>query len=118
MLAVLAEPARLSMLELLRRGGPLTAGAMASRLRLNRTHAARHLRILRLAGIVEAHSAANRRVYKLKPRALGMLGDWLDLFLAEGDDRLDRLDDYLHDLQRPAVIFEADLAKISKRWKS
>jgi DNA-binding transcriptional ArsR family regulator len=94
----LAESNRLQIVELLR-NGPLTVGEIANRLGLNQPQASKHLRILSDAGLVEVHPIANRRVYKLKRQAFQDLDNWLDSFLHMWEDRFDRLDDYLHELQ-------------------
>ncbi|WP_455606128.1 helix-turn-helix domain-containing protein, partial [Cellulosimicrobium funkei] len=54
------------------RAGSLSAGALA-RVRddVSRPAVSRHLRVLREAGLVEAVVAGRRRVYSLRPAALG-----------------------------------------------
>lgn len=94
----LAESNRLQIVELLR-GGPLTVGEIAERLRLSQPQASKHLRVLSDAGIVEVHPIANRRVYKLRRQAFQELDNWLDSFRRMWEERFDRLDDYLRELQ-------------------
>ncbi|MFB9750083.1 ArsR/SmtB family transcription factor [Paenibacillus hodogayensis] len=97
-LSALAEPNRLHIVELLR-DGPLSVGEVAERLGLNQPQASKHLRVLSDAGIVEVQAIANRRIYKLRAQPLIELNDWLDTFRSIWEDRFDRLDDYLRELQ-------------------
>jgi DNA-binding transcriptional ArsR family regulator len=96
--SALAEPNRLYIVELLR-DGPLSVGEIADRLGLNQPQASKHLRILSNAGIVDVHAIANRRIYKLRPQPLIELDAWLESFRRVSDERFNRLDDYLSELQ-------------------
>ena len=104
-LSALAEPNRLQIVELLR-SGPLTVGEIAERLGFRQPQASKHLRILSDAKIVEVQAVANRRIYKLRHEAFQELDAWLDSFRRVWDEKLDRLDDYLQELQRKEVYRE------------
>ena len=97
-LSALAEPNRLQIVELLR-SGPLTVGEIAEKVGLRQPQASKHLRILSDAKIVEVQAVANRRIYKLRHEAFQELDAWLDSFRRVWDEKLDRLDDYLQELQ-------------------
>jgi DNA-binding transcriptional ArsR family regulator len=97
-LSALAEPNRLHIVELLR-DGPLTVGEIADRLGLRQPQASHHLRILSDNGLVEVQAIANRRIYTLRPQPFIELEDWLETFRSIWDDRFNRLDDYLRELQ-------------------
>ena len=97
-LSALAEPNRLHIVELLR-DGPLTVGEIADRLGLRQPQASKHLRILSDNGLVEVQALANRRIYTLRPQPFIELEDWLETFRSIWDDRFNRLDDYLRELQ-------------------
>jgi DNA-binding transcriptional ArsR family regulator len=97
-LSALAEPNRLHIVELLR-DGPLTVGEIADRLGLRQPQASKHLRILSDNGLVEVQAIANRRIYTLRPQPFIELEDWLETFRSIWDDRFNRLDDYLRELQ-------------------
>ena len=79
--------------------GDAPVGELVGTLGLTQPQASKHLRVLREVGLVEAHVTGRRRVYCLRPEALQPLGTWLDALTARVNDRLDRLDDYLHELQ-------------------
>ncbi|ANE45771.1 TrmB family transcriptional regulator [Paenibacillus swuensis] len=97
-LTALAEPNRLQIVELLR-DEPLSVGEIAERLNLRQPQASKHLKVLMEAGLVEVHPVANRRIYKLRPQPFQELDTWLDAFRRTWEERFDRLDDYLRELQ-------------------
>lgn len=97
-LNALAEPNRLHIVELLR-DGPLTVGEIAERLGLLQPQTSKHLRVLNESGIVEVQAMANRRIYKLRQQPFQNLNDWLESFHHVWQERYDRLDDYLRELQ-------------------
>jgi DNA-binding transcriptional ArsR family regulator len=98
-LTALAEPNRLHIIELIRDGGPLTIGEIAIRLELNQPQTSKHVRVLSVAGLVEVEPHANRRIIKLRPEPLRELNIWLESFRTMWEDRFDRLDDYLREIQ-------------------
>ncbi|SDE64530.1 DNA-binding transcriptional regulator, ArsR family [Paenibacillus sp. UNCCL117] len=96
--SALAEPHRLSIVELLR-GGPLTVGEIAERLDLRQPQASKHLRILLEAGLLEVEAVANRRNYRLRREPFRELDAWLKPYLNLWNERFDNLDIYLQKLQ-------------------
>ncbi|MBB6673808.1 ArsR/SmtB family transcription factor [Cohnella nanjingensis] len=98
-LNALAEPNRLNIVELLREG-PLAAGEIAERLELNNPQTSKHLRVLSDAGIAEVLPIANRRIYKLRSQPFDELSSWLDSFRLLKEEKLNRFDQYLKELQR------------------
>ncbi len=71
--------------------GPATAGELAALLPIARPGVSRHLRVLREAGLVEARSEAQRRIYELRPDALAEVDDWLARCRRTWEQRLDAL---------------------------
>lgn len=96
--SALAEPNRLHIVELLR-DGPLTVGEITERLGLRQPQVSKHLRVLSEYGLVAVHPSANRRIYKLQPQPFLELDEWIDSFRTLWEERFDRLDDYLRELQ-------------------
>ena len=94
----LMEPHRLHIVELLR-DGPLTVGEITQRLGLQQPQVSKHLKTLSEAGIVEVRPQANRRIYKLRREPFQELETWLLSFRRLWEERFDRLEDYLQDLQ-------------------
>jgi DNA-binding transcriptional ArsR family regulator len=89
-LQALADPSRRTVLELLRQQ-PATVGEIAAALPIARPGVSRHLRVLREAGLVEARSDAQRRIYSLRAEALTEVDDWLAPYRAIWQSRLNAL---------------------------
>jgi DNA-binding transcriptional ArsR family regulator len=96
----LMEPNRLQIVELLR-DGPLSVGQIAEKLALRQPQVSKHLKVLSEAAIVAVQPEANRRIYQLRPEPFQELDAWLHSFRRLWDERFDRLDDYLLELQAP-----------------
>jgi DNA-binding transcriptional ArsR family regulator len=79
LLAVLADPVRREIVELLA-DGAVTAGEIAERFPVSRPAVSRHLRVLREAGLVESEVRGQRRVYSLRREGLAPLEEWLGRF--------------------------------------
>ena len=92
------EPNRLHIVELLR-DGPLTVGQITERLGLQQPQVSKHLKVLSEAAIVEVQPQANRRIYRLRREPFQELEAWLQSFHRLWEERFDRLDDYLLELQ-------------------
>ena len=112
-LSALAEPNRINIVQLLR-SGPLAVGEIAERLELSQPKTSKHLKVLSESGIVEVRIDANRRYYRLRPEPFQALDQWLRTFRHMMEDRLDNLDDYLHELQskqKPQPSWKPDKPK-------
>jgi uncharacterized protein YndB with AHSA1/START domain/DNA-binding transcriptional ArsR family regulator len=75
LLAALAEPNRLRIIELLA-AAPRPVGEIADALGLRQPQATKHLQLLERAGLVHAHPLGRRRVYSLRRAPFGDLADW------------------------------------------
>ncbi|MDC8012403.1 metalloregulator ArsR/SmtB family transcription factor [Tahibacter soli] len=72
----IADPTRRAILDLLRTGD-LCAGDLARQFPVSRPAIAKHVRILRSAGLLREHRRAQQRIYSLDPAALGEIDNWL-----------------------------------------
>ncbi len=97
-LNALAEPNRLHIVEYLQ-GGPHSVGEIVAQLQLSQPQVSKHLRVLVEAGFVEVRRDAQKRIYKLKAQPFRELDGWLASFRQVWDERFDRLDAYLQELQ-------------------
>jgi DNA-binding transcriptional ArsR family regulator len=85
--AVLADPVRRRVVEVLLRG-ELSAGEIERALDVSQPAASKHLRALRQAGFVRVRKDAQRRFYRLDPRPLAELEAWLAPYRHFWADRL------------------------------
>ncbi len=92
--AVLAEPRRCEILNVLR-DGEASVGNLAARLGLSQPGVSKHLRVLREAGMVVARADRQQRLYRLDPGPLREIDEWLEPYRRHWSASLDRLDDHL-----------------------
>ena len=59
---------------------PRAVGELADELPVSRPAVSQHLKVLKDAGLVTAHAAGTRRVYRLNPAGVVALRDQLDAF--------------------------------------
>src|SRR6266700_7278196 len=81
-------------------GGEKAVGAIVNDLSLSQPQVSKHLRVLSEVGLVRCRAEGRRRLYCLEPARLRPMHEWLARYERALNDRLDRMDDYLQDLQR------------------
>jgi len=81
-------------------GGEKAVGAIVNDLSLSQPQVSKHLRVLSAVGLVSSRADGRRRLYSLEPARLQSFHDWLAKYEQAWNDRLDRMDDYLKELQR------------------
>ncbi len=79
--------------------GEKPVGAIVSDLALSQSQVSKHLRVLSEVGLVRSRAEGRSRLYRLEPAQLQPLSDWLAMFEKAVNGRLDRVDDYLQELQ-------------------
>ncbi len=95
--AVLAEPNRREILDLLReRERPV--GELVDALDVSQPAVSKHLRVLREAGIVESRVDAQRRVYRVRPEPLREIDAWLAPYRAIWEGSLHALERHLDEM--------------------
>jgi DNA-binding transcriptional ArsR family regulator len=80
--------------------GEKAVGAIVTDLSMSQPQVSKHLRVLSEVGLVTCRADGRRRLYRLEPARLRPLHEWLAKYERAVNDRLDRLDDYLQELQR------------------
>jgi DNA-binding transcriptional ArsR family regulator len=79
--------------------GERAVGAIVDDLSLSQPQVSKHLRVLSEVGLVRSRADGRRRLYRLEPERLRPLQDWVAKHEQAWNDRLDRMDDYLKELQ-------------------
>ena len=80
--------------------GEKAVGTIVDDLSLSQPQVLKHLRVLSEVGLVKARAEGRRRLYSLQPARLRPLHDWLLKYEQAWNERMDRMDDYLKELQR------------------
>jgi len=81
----LGEPTRRAIFERLAQG-PAAVGELAATLPVTRPAVSQHLKVLKEAGLVSETPEGARRIYRLDPRGIGAMRDWLDAHWATALD--------------------------------
>ena len=79
--------------------GEKAVGTIVDDLSMSQPQVSKHLRVLSEVGLVSCRPEGRRRLYRLEPACLRPMHDWLAKYEHALNDRLDRMDDYLKDLQ-------------------
>ncbi|TGK81602.1 ArsR family transcriptional regulator [Leptospira noumeaensis] len=95
----LADPTRRKILMQLV-SGEATVIQLAEPFQMSLPGISKHLKVLEKAGLIEKGKAAQFRPCRLKVEALKEANDWLEQYKKLWEERLDRLDAYLIELQK------------------
>jgi DNA-binding transcriptional ArsR family regulator len=79
--------------------GEKSVGTLVSDLSMPQPQVSKNLRVLSEAGLVKCRAQGRRRLYRLDPAHLRPLRDWISKYEDVMVERLDRMDDYLVELQ-------------------
>jgi DNA-binding transcriptional ArsR family regulator len=94
----IAAPHRREILDVLM-AGEKAVGAIVDDLAISQPQVSKHLRVLSEAGLVRCRADGRLRLYRLEPARLRPLYEWLAKYEQAWNARLDRMDDYLKELQ-------------------
>jgi DNA-binding transcriptional ArsR family regulator len=94
----LADPTRRRILDLLREQ-PRLVGELTELLQISQPGVSKQLRLLREVGLVTVRQDAQRHWYELRPEPLAEIDAWLNPYRQYAEERYDRLENLLDDLQ-------------------
>jgi DNA-binding transcriptional ArsR family regulator len=94
----IAEGRRREILDVLFTGEK-AVGAIVRDLSMSQPQVSKHLRVLSEVGLVKCRAEGRRRLYRLEPSHLRPLHDWIEKYEQVLNERLDRMGDYIMELQ-------------------
>lgn len=97
-LAAIADPTRRAILSRLSEG-EATVTELAEPFEMSMPAVSKHLKVLERAGLIERGREAQWRPCRLRAEPLREASDWIGQYRAHWEERFDRLDDYLRELQ-------------------
>ena len=109
--AALGDPTRRAIVERLA-SGDATVLELAAPFEISLPAISRHLKVLEEAGLITRGRDAQRRPCRLRPEALREVTAWAERTRREWEERFERLDAYLRELQAKE---EKDDGKRKKR---
>src|SRR5215470_14889273 len=80
--------------------GEKPVGAIVGDLAIAQPQVSKHLRVLTEVGLVSSRADGRRRLYRLEADRLRPMHEWLTKYEQAWNERLDRIDDYLKQLQQ------------------
>lgn len=95
----IADPNRRAILSLLATQ-QLTLNGVAEKFRISRPAISRHIKILKECGLVVIHQQGRERYCEVKLDRLQEVSDWVEKSRQLWEGRMDRLDEYLKEIQK------------------
>lgn len=95
----IADPHRRAIIGLLA-NQKLTVNRIAEHLPISRPAVSRHIRILRECGLIVVSRRGRERYCEVRLDKLNEVSDWVEKYQKVWEQRLDRLDEYLNELQK------------------
>ncbi len=108
--AALADPTRRAILARLAMG-ETSVSELAAPFAMSMPAVSKHLKVLEGAGLISRGREAQWRPCKLEPQALRSVDQWLDDYRQLWEERFDRLEDYLRELQAEKSVPQARAAR-------
>jgi DNA-binding transcriptional ArsR family regulator len=97
--AALADPTRRAILARLA-SGEASVKELAEPFDMTLPAVTKHLKVLQRAGLITQGRRAQWRPCRLEAKPLQEVADWVEQYRRFWEERLDRLDEYLRELQR------------------
>jgi DNA-binding transcriptional ArsR family regulator len=92
----LADPTRRAIFERLSRDGEQTVRALTDRAGVSQPAVSKHLGVLKFAGLVRDRREGRQTHYSAQPSGLAALVDWIGMYGAFWNERLDHLESLLN----------------------
>src|ERR671930_98157 len=80
--------------------GEKAVGTIVTDLSMSQPQVSKHLRVLSEVGLVSCRAEGRRRLYYLEPAQFRPFRDWLAKYEQALNERLDRMGDYVKELQQ------------------
>ena len=104
-LSALADPTRRAILARLAKG-EATVNEIAKPFDISLPAVSRHLKVLEVAGLISRGREAQWRPCRLQANPLKDIADWVEVYRRHWEERFDKLDRYLKELQRKNKVQE------------
>ena len=97
-LKTLSDPTRRAVFERIARQGEVTAGSLVKGSRVSQPAVSQHLRVLRDAGLVAERREGRFVHYRVEPKGLAPLIDWLGIYATFWQERFANLERLLKEI--------------------
>lgn len=100
LMRTLSDPTRMAIFEHIVRRREATVVELTRHCRVSQPAVSQHLKALSDARLVTGRREGRNTFYRAQERGLKPLADWMQQYERFWQQSFDRLDDYLHELQR------------------
>lgn len=100
MFKALADHHRRRLLDLLSQKDGQNLNELCAQMPMTRIGVMKHLRILEDAGLITTRKVGRERLHYLTPAPLRGVVEWAEQYRRHWDERMDRLEEYLRELQK------------------
>ncbi len=94
----IADPTRRDIITLLASGESMNLNSIADQFEISRPAISKHIKILEECNLIDIQQEGRERICELKPEELEPVSDWVKKNLKLWNTRLDRLENYLNEL--------------------
>jgi DNA-binding transcriptional ArsR family regulator len=98
--SALAHPTRRAMLARLSRG-EASVNELAKPFKMSLPAVSKHLKVLEKSGLISRGKDAQWRPCRLEAKPMKEANEWMEQYRAQWEERFDRLEAYLQELQKP-----------------
>jgi len=95
----LADPTRRAVFERIAKGGEVTATALVKGSRVSQPAVSQHLKALREAGLVAERREGRLIHYRVEPKGLAPVIDWLGVYAAFWREKFENLEQLLSEMK-------------------
>ena len=95
----IADPTRRDIISMLATGESMNLNTIADQFEISRPAISKHIKILEECNLIDIQQEGRERICELKPEELEPVSDWVKKNLKLWNARLDRLENYLNELQ-------------------
>lgn len=104
----LADHHRRHLLDVLSARDGQSLNELCSHLPMSRIGVMKHLRILEQAGLITTRKVGRERLHYLNPDPIRSVAEWAERYRRHWDERMDRLELYLREIQQEPGKAKAD----------
>ena len=114
--AALADPTRRAILARLA-SGDASVTELAEPFEMSMPAVSKHLKVLERAGLIARGREAQWRPCSLEPAPLKEVSDWVEEYRRHWEERFDRLESYLRELQADEPKKDDEAKRTPRKWK-
>lgn len=112
--AALADPTRRDLVARLA-GGEASIGELAAPYDMSLQAVSKHVTVLERAGLVAKTRAGQRRTVRLEAQVLDLMTGWISRYQRQAEERYQRLDEVLADLDADPAVERAPITHTDSR---